>query len=447
MERPIAATPTPPDTAADPNAPPRTAWEILRSCEVEPLKEEATPAASTGSTAASATTLDPSTQPTDTPSTATTTTSSVTPPTSDAPSALPPRHEVRELFSPRRPEVWIDKEEQLKALTEVLSPSPILAMDTEFLLHPNYRSSLQILQVASPNVIAAVDYAALQTSPALRPFIALLLQKTLIVHSAKGDMEVLYDVCARLRLTPKVPVDVFDCQIAAAYVGYGSMIGYGKLLEAMYGVELKKSATLTDWSARPLTPTQMDYCMGDVRHLHCMREDLITELTDKGRLGWAEEELRCLSDESLYAPIPPREAWRWVWGAKKLKEHSDQLSVLREVCAVREEVCAQSNMATILFAREDQLYGLAVQMPSSMPELEQVQGLKFLIKRKFGWQLLKAVKRGRELQMEDRADLFHRLPPWPGRPIEGGTVQPPHLTRTLPRLPSLHQPIPPRPPQ
>ena len=314
----------------------------------------------------------------------------------------------RELFHPRRPELWVDGEEQLRALTALLQPPGPLAVDTEFLLFPHYRSSLQILQVASPSIVAAVDCHALRSSPALAAFVASLFAHQLIVHSAKGDMEVLYDLCTRLHVEPRVPPDVFDCQIAAAYAGYGGMVGYGPLLLSMYGVALNKSQTLTDWSARPLTRTQLEYCFGDVRHLHCIREDLLAELAERGRVGWLEEELRCLPNPGLYAPVKAEDAWRQVWAAAKLKDFSDELSVLREVSAFRETTCARVDMAPQLFMRAEVLLALAVQMPDSLQQLQGVQGLKPSVLRRWGRQLLAAVQRGRQLPAEERGGLHHR---------------------------------------
>jgi ribonuclease D len=333
--------------------------------------------------------------------------------------ATVPRHVYRPI-TPPRPELFIDRPEQVTALTRLLLPSPILALDTEFLLFPSYRSSLQVLQIASPSVIAAVDCQLLMRSDAFRSFIESILPKTLILHSAKGDMEVLYDLCQRLGLHTRIPHDVFDTQIAAAYVGYGSMIGYARLLNDMYGVSMNKSQTMTDWSKRPLTLTQLEYCLGDVRHLHAMREDLMSELKEKGRLEWAEAELRCLNNELLYAPTDPGQAWRGVFSAKKLIEHSDELSVLRELCRLREVTCKERDMATNLWMRDENMYGLAVQMPATNQQLETAQGVKEWVMRKYGRSILKAIKKGREASQSERSDLYHRVPHQHGGRLKEG---------------------------
>ena len=359
---------------------------MLQSCVVEPPSAESSSSLSSSSTSPSAA-------------------------ASPSPSSAPPSR-PRHMYlapSPQRPELWVSRSAELSALTSLLRDEAVLAVDTEFMTFPYYRQQLHILQVASADVVAAVDCYALRQSEELRSFIASLLPKTLILHSCKGDMEVFYDLCTRLQLQPRLPLHVFDTQIAAAYAGYGPMVGYARLLEAMYGVVINKSQTLTDWSKRPLSATQLEYCFGDVRHLHSMRLHLMEELRGVGRLEWAEEELRLLSQEPLYAPTAPSEAWRGVWAAKKLREHSDELSCLAELCAVREEVCRERDDSVATFMRDEHLYGLAVQQPSTMKELQQAQGMKTWVLRKHGSRLLQAIKRGRERSAEERCWLYHRL--------------------------------------
>ena len=315
--------------------------------------------------------------------------------------------------SPVRPELYINTPQQLRALTTLLSDCDMVAIDTEFLTFPTHRPALHVFQIASSTVIAVIDYQKLSEREVFLPFLSMLLSRQQVVlHSAQGDMVVLYDLCDKYGILPQLSsIRMFDTQMAAAYCGYGDMIGYGKLLAELYGVYVSKSDQMTDWSRRPLTAQQLQYALNDVRYLHAVYDDLSRELREKGRWEWAAEEMAAIPTQQLYAPINPREAWRLVWGAKKLYEHSDELSILRELCEWREMTARARNQAVILVVRDDALMAAAQQMPTTMQQLEAVQGLKPAIVARYGRQLLDAVRRGRyEVVGEAREGLYHRVP-------------------------------------
>ena len=50
---------------------------------------------------------------------------------------------------------------------------------------------------------------------------------------------------------------MLDTQIAAALVGYGAGVGYGNLVEKLYGIVLPKGETRSNWLARPLSQAQL----------------------------------------------------------------------------------------------------------------------------------------------------------------------------------------------
>ena len=355
---------------------------MLKGCVIVPPEPTATLAASTPATAASPNPASPTPKYT------------FTPP------------------SPARPELFVNTPQQLRALVSILSEAPVVAIDTEFLTFPTHRPALHVFQIASSAVIAVIDYQTLSERSVFLPFVELLLtREQVILHSAQGDMGILYDLCAKYGVLPQLAnIRMFDTQMAAAYCGYGDMIGYGKLLAELYGVYVNKSDQMTDWSRRPLTPQQVQYAINDVRYLHAVYDDLSRELRDKGRWEWAAEEMAAIPNQLLYAPVNPREAWRTVWGAKKLDEHSDELSVLRELCEWREMTARARNQAVNLIMRDDAMVAAAQQMPSTMQQLEAVQGIKLAVVMRYGRQLLEAVKRGRQGVGEARAELYHRAP-------------------------------------
>ena len=82
-----------------------------------------------------------------------------------------------------------------------------------------------------------------------------------VFHAGGQDLEIVHN------LTGKIPVPLFDTQIAAMALGYGEQVGYSSLIESMLGHSLDKGARFTDWSRRPLDKRQIDYAIADVTHL------------------------------------------------------------------------------------------------------------------------------------------------------------------------------------
>ena len=60
-----------------------------------------------------------------------------------------------------------------------------------------------------------------------------------------------------------MPSRLFDTQIAAGFLGYGTP-SLTALVEGEIGVRLPKGDRLTDWLRRPLDTRQEDYAASDV---------------------------------------------------------------------------------------------------------------------------------------------------------------------------------------
>src|SRR5512147_46810 len=182
----------------------------------------------------------------------------------------------------------IDSADALTAFAAGAARATTLALDTEFMREKTYRAELCLMQLADGADAVCVDPLAIQD---LAPLVPLLTapDTVKIMHAARQDLEVLLPAVGLV--TP-----VFDTQIAAALAGHPSQVGYAELARRLLGVELSKAHTRADWSRRPLSPEQQEYALDDVRHLGALRERLLEQLADKGRLGWLEEELAALAN-------------------------------------------------------------------------------------------------------------------------------------------------------
>lgn len=283
---------------------------------------------------------------------------------------------------------------ELNELVALLEQEDVIALDTEFMSMPYYKPRLEVLQVATEKgVIAVVDCQTL-TLYRLKALMQVIVTKTVILHSCKGDLEILYDLSKTLKVEPKLPAKIYDTQVAAALLGYGNMLGFGALVKEMFGVELDKSDTLTDWSSRPLTEKQIEYALHDVKLLHALRTHLNQELTDAGRREACDEELDALSHEAIYTPTTSDEVWRKVAGARKLDSHSVELSVMKEIARWREVQGKGGDICAGMLLRNETMYGIAVQQPTTSEALQRVMGIKPITLKLHGRAILQAVERG-----------------------------------------------------
>ncbi len=181
----------------------------------------------------------------------------------------------------------ITSDAQLRELCDRVRTAPRVGMDTEFHNERTYTARLMVIQLAFDDGCAIVDPLVIDD---LSPLAAALCETTVVGHALTSDLKIFADRFDR------VPPDVFDCQAAAAFLGYGMAISLADLVRDVCGVRLKKSQTVSDWSARPFSEKQLEYLVDDVAHLLAMQDALSARLHEKGRYEWALEECRALSE-------------------------------------------------------------------------------------------------------------------------------------------------------
>ncbi|MES9874721.1 MAG: ribonuclease D, partial [Candidatus Sedimenticola sp. 6PFRAG7] len=157
-------------------------------------------------------------------------------------------------------ELFVDTPKQLNALCEQLRGSPWLALDTEFVREKTYHPNFCLLQVANGEVAACVDPLVLDD---ITPLLDIIFDSgiTKVFHAARQDLEIFQHLWQRL------PVPLFDTQLAATLLGMGDQVGYGNLVKKTLGLELEKGHARTDWARRPLQETQLRYALDDVIYL------------------------------------------------------------------------------------------------------------------------------------------------------------------------------------
>lgn len=280
-------------------------------------------------------------------------------------------------------------------LRVLLARDPRLALDTEFIRERTYTPVLEVVQIAANNgkFVAVVDVPALGGDLGTVGDLLLDPEVVKIVHSGGQDMEILQ---ARLGAPP---APVYDTQIAASFAGWGTQIGYAALVQGLLGVRLSKEEGFADWSRRPLSPAMLAYAQNDVRYLCALHDKLSAILEERGRAGWADEQMRRLLDGAREVLAPP-DLWRRVNGRSGLD--SKNLAVLRELAMWRDEEAQRRNKPRRTVLKDEALVELARRTPQTASALLLLRGLPPGLGERTAEALAERIRRGLAVAPEDR---------------------------------------------
>lgn len=257
----------------------------------------------------------------------------------------------------------------LEDLCRHLRSSRRLGLDTEFVGEDSFIPKLELIQVATHNVAAVIDFPAVQAKGSLAPFWELICdpQVEKIVHAGRQDLD-LFALYAG-----QIPKPFFDTQIAAAMLGFGAQVAYANLVQRIHGTKLAKAHTFTNWSARPLSTDQIAYAAEDVQFLLSIHTYLQKRLQALGRDEWAREEFARLETAVGEKSKDPLDRYHRIRGWDSLKPR--HAAVLRDLAAWRETEARRRNVPRGRVMRDEVLLQLARHPPKNVEELRGLRGL------------------------------------------------------------------------
>ena len=284
----------------------------------------------------------------------------------------------------------INHQETLDALCGKLKTAHApLCIDTEFISEKRYYAQLCLVQIGcetpNGNLEALVDPFAIDLKPLLELLADANIEK--IVHAGGQDLQIfsqIYGCRAQ---------NVFDTQIAAAFLGYGHQAGLADLVKRVLdGPQLSKKFQFTDWAARPLSNEQSEYALDDIRFLPAMHRKLRDDLQKRGRLGWAQTEFRRaeaksstrLTDDELFRKL----------NLSGLNRRN--LAVLRGLAHVREELARSIDKPPSFIIADLSLLQLAKHPPKNAAELRATRGISGVSERQ-ARTLLESIERALSL--------------------------------------------------
>lgn len=302
--------------------------------------------------------------------------------------------------------VYVDTPEALARALQTLERAEFVALDTEFMRESTFYPKLCLVQLASLDACALIDPLAIDDLDPLWTFLS-ARSRLKVLHAGRQDLEVL-----AVRAPHALPLSpIFDTQIAAALLGQSAQIGYGALVSLRLGVSLAKGHTRTDWTRRPLSADQLEYAADDVRYLAQLYADLRSELEQKGKLNWLEEEAHTLERADTFQ-VDPQQAWQRLRGLDRLRP--EQRATAKLLAAWREELAIKYDKPRGWILSDEALREVSERMPQDASALAKIRSLPEGVVRRRGADLLDIVKRG-ELLKGTEADVQRPIRPEPAQ--------------------------------
>lgn len=192
----------------------------------------------------------------------------------------------------------IDSDEKLQQAVEQLSKTRELALDLEFDQNRySYGFNLCLVQItAGDGVCYVIDPFTIDD---LRPVFDLIEDPaiTKIIHHSNNDILLLNKLGCNIK-------GVLDTDVAAKLLNYEKS-SLATVLKEEFDIEIDKSQQSSNWNKRPLTDEQLVYAAIDVIYLQKVKNKLLSQLEEEGRLHWLEEENQLLENLKFTEPDNP----------------------------------------------------------------------------------------------------------------------------------------------
>ncbi|MEH8017956.1 ribonuclease D [Rheinheimera muenzenbergensis] len=252
----------------------------------------------------------------------------------------------------------------LASYCQQVAANSVLALDTEFIRQSTLYPKLGLIQLFDGSSLALVDPLTITD---WQPLQQLLLRPDCIkmLHSCTEDLEAFATIGIK-DITP-----LFDTQLAAELLGWGSSMGYARLVEQLSAQVLDKSESRTDWLARPLSATQLQYAANDVYYLHPLYNKLCAELSP------AQHSLLLREGEQLnkrkLQQLPLQYRFLEIKNSWQLSPR--ELAVLRELAAWRQQYAMDKDIALGLIVKDAAMLELAKRRPATAESLMNIPAI------------------------------------------------------------------------
>ena len=229
----------------------------------------------------------------------------------------------------------IDSIDDLAFLNEELLSKPYIGVDTEFRRTTKDNMRLALLQVNDDEEIYLIDTIAINDPKENASF---LYSESVIkiFHSCKEDLEAVYS------WTNEEMVNIFDTQIANAFLDREYSIGYQGLVEKMLGITLDKKETRSNWIRRPLSDAQLKYAALDVEYLIHLYIKQNEELFETSKLNWLNQDIERLI-KNTFNPLSA------FIDLERIISKAQEIELLNRLNQIVEEIAKKEKINQTLF--------------------------------------------------------------------------------------------------
>lgn len=286
---------------------------------------------------------------------------------------------------------WVRTPQDLDDMIEHLALCQVVALDTEFIKRDTYYPRLALIQINTGKSIYLVDAPNIDLSN-LWDILAKL--PVMVWHSCGEDLSIFYLLSGLPPLT-----NIFDTQIALAYIKGQLQIGYQLALKSVLNVEVDKGQSQSDWLARPLTKEQENYAVDDVRYLLPLYYKLVDKLTVNSLIDLVWEDCQVFADE-VYDLYQADDEDQYL-SAVDFRHNGKQRYFLKELMIWREKLARATNQPRTFILRKQGIRELVETMPRTIKQLKQQTSIHRKIIDSYGNEILRMLEMARKAKIED----------------------------------------------
>jgi len=154
---------------------------------------------------------------------------------------------------------FIQQQKDLAVLLTQMEQCSTYALDTEFIKVDTLYPKLGVCQINLNGQVVLLDGTSLDLEHFWQKLFA---AQQNIFHACGEDIDLIYHYADQKPLK-----NVFDTQVAMAFLGHGLQVSYQNALKTYLNIDIEKDQTRSDWLARPLSQEQMSYAANDVLYL------------------------------------------------------------------------------------------------------------------------------------------------------------------------------------
>lgn len=295
------------------------------------------------------------------------------------------------------PTRWIHEPSELDAWLDA-GGGELLALDTEFERVSTFFPIPGLVQLGLGPEFCLVNPSVAERSAVFREMLA-DPDRPKLLYAMSEDLELF-----RHWLGIE-PAGLLDLQIGAALAGAGFSVGYARLVETLFGHTLDKSATRSDWLARPLSEAQERYALDDVRFLKPLYNWVMDKLQERGLADALEEESNRFADD-LSSQVEADQYYLKIRGGWRLSPARQ--GVLKALADWRELECRRRDRPRSRVLSDNALINIADRAPSSAGALAGAPEVPPVVVRRYGELLLETV---RQALVEPALDIEVIVPP------------------------------------